>query len=158
MAVCAKCGADDWAPDNRCRPCRRKYEKYKAEVRKEQRLSYKRRSPRSYRVSVMLTAAKVHARKSDIPFGIDASHLSPFPDVCPALGIPLKYGTGKRCDNSASLDKFIPELGYTPGNVCIISDLANRIKNNATAAEVRAVADWMEKQCQASPVSPATPS
>jgi hypothetical protein len=128
------------------------------EQRKRNAQAYKKRSPQSYRVSVMLTAAKAHAKKIQVPFAITATDLQPYPELCPVLGIPLKYGYGKRSNNSASLDKFIPELGYVPGNVAIISDLANRIKNNATAAEVRAVADWMEKQCQASQASPATPN
>ena len=56
------------------------------------------------------------------------------PDVCPVLGIPLDQdpkGKGERSDNSPSLDKFIPSLGYVKGNIHIISWRANHLKNDA---------------------------
>ena len=43
-----------------------------------------------------------------------------FPERCPVLNIPL-LSTGKRTDNSPSLDRIIPSLGYVPGNVKVIS-------------------------------------
>jgi hypothetical protein len=72
-----------------------------------------------------------------------------WPETCPALGIPLDYSgagpgrTGPR-DNSPSFDRINPTAGYVAGNVAIISNRANSIKQNATAAELRAVADWCE--------------
>ena len=39
-------------------------------------------------------------------------------------------------DNSPSIDRIIPELGYTKGNIQIISHRANNtIKNNGTIEE-----------------------
>lgn len=43
-----------------------------------------------------------------------------------------------------SLDRIVPSLGYVPGNVAVISHRANRIKSDATADELRAVADWLD--------------
>jgi hypothetical protein len=63
--------------------------------------------------------------------------------VCPALKIPLSPGEGKPHDASPTLDCFNPALGYEPGNVFLISNRANAIKQNATAQEVTAVAKWM---------------
>lgn len=65
--------------------------------------------------------------------------------VCPVLGIPIELGIGKgqSCDNSPSLDCFETCKGYVPGNVHIISQKANQIKNNATTIEVQRVAAWM---------------
>jgi len=52
------------------------------------------------------------------------------PEFCPVLGIkivPGRQGKGKATeDNSPSLDKFIPEKGYVPGNIAVISWRANR--------------------------------
>ena len=45
---------------------------------------------------------------------------------------------------SPTLDRIVPSLGYVPGNVVVISHKANSIKSNATAAEIRAVADWLD--------------
>ena len=62
------------------------------------------------------------------------------PDLCPVLGVRLRYGgTG---DTAASLDRHDPTKTYIYGNVSVISLRANRIKHNATAAELAAVAAY----------------
>lgn len=42
------------------------------------------------------------------------------------------------------MDRVIPELGYVKGNVEIISYRANRLKNDATYHELRAISLWLE--------------
>ena len=49
-------------------------------------------------------------------------------------------------DNSPSIDRLIPELGYIKGNVNVISLRANIIKNNATKDELIKIANWMESK------------
>ncbi len=67
------------------------------------------------------------------------------PEVCPVLGIPLFVRDGKVGPNSPSLDKIVPELGYVTGNVKVISNLANNIKQDVTDPQVlRRVADYVE--------------
>lgn len=89
---------------------------------------------------------KSHAKKVGIPFNLDFERdvWAAFPTHCPILGLALKsmYGEGQANDASPSLDRITPELGYVPGNVIVISNRANRIKNNATPAELRAVATF----------------
>ena len=70
------------------------------------------------------------------------------PDVCPILGIELNYdGSGKegysRDDSSPSIDKIVPSLGYTEGNIHIISWRANRIKNDGTWEELIAIGEYI---------------
>ncbi len=70
-----------------------------------------------------------------------------WPEVCPVLGVRLNYrGSGLRPTfnngNSASLDRWDNSRGYVPGNVYVISKRANFLKNNATPAELRAVAEY----------------
>lgn len=67
------------------------------------------------------------------------------PTICPVLGIPLVLGQGKLHDNSPTLDRIIPELGYVKGNVKVISYKANRIKNNGTLADLEAVIRYMKQ-------------
>lgn len=69
------------------------------------------------------------------------------PTHCPALGIELKVNSGGKGfkDESPSLDRIDPAKGYVPGNVVVISFRANRIKHNATAVEIKAVAEWLER-------------
>jgi hypothetical protein len=68
---------------------------------------------------------------------------------CPIFtNIELSWGftiNGKSSDNSPSLDRINPLLGYTAQNCAIISNKANRIKNNGTAEEHRLIANWQER-------------
>lgn len=95
----------------------------------------------------MLTRAKARARKYGRDFDLTAADVV-VPTACPALGIPLVIHTGKGGvrDDSPTLDRLDNTKGYVRGNVAVISAKANRIKTNATAAEIRAVADWLDKQ------------
>lgn len=85
-------------------------------------------------------SAKSRAYHKDLPFDITPEDIK-IPTHCPVLGIPLFAGQGKMGDNSPSLDRKIPERGYVKGNVWVISNRANRIKNDATAAELQRVAE-----------------
>jgi len=68
--------------------------------------------------------------------------------LCPVLHIPIVYDKieGVMTDNSPSTDRLIPENGYTMDNINIISNRANRIKNNGTPTEHIQVAIWQLKQ------------
>jgi hypothetical protein len=67
------------------------------------------------------------------------------PTYCPALGIKLKAAVGVKSnrDLSPSLDRIDPSKGYVPGNVQVISYLANKIKQNAKGHMVLRVGEWM---------------
>lgn len=92
----------------------------------------------------LLISARQRAKKWNVPCTIKVSDLT-VPETCPVLGIPLRFGTVADREHSPSLDRIIPALGYVPGNVAIISFRANRFKNDASAAELRAIADWIDK-------------
>jgi hypothetical protein len=98
------------------------------------------------RMSWNLHSAKHRCKDSDIPFDIDVDDLHPFPLHCPVLGIQLDWLADARAvvDHSPSLDRMDPTLGYVRGNVTIISNRANRIKNDASLDEVRKVVSWLE--------------
>jgi len=95
-----------------------------------------------------LAAAKSRCKDSDIPFDLEVEDLLPFPLHCPVLGIQLDWLADSRSgvDNSPSMDRLDPKKGYVKGNVTIISNRANRIKNDASLDEVMQVARWLEKQ------------
>jgi hypothetical protein len=95
--------------------------------------------------STLLTCARKRAKDNKLPFSITKEYML-IPNICPALGIPIERNKGKMQDSSPTLDKIIPELGYVPGNVAVISWRANRIKNVGTAAEHRQIADWIDTQ------------
>lgn len=62
---------------------------------------------------------------------------------CPIFDIELDWeveGLKRAFDNSPSLDRIDSSKGYVKGNIWIISVRANRIKNDASAEELMAIA------------------
>ena len=101
--------------------------------------------PKYYWLNRMLTLKKLP--KEERTFLLSTLDI---PDHCPIFNIPLNYeGTGRegfsRGDNSPSIDRIDSRKGYTKDNIHIISWRANRIKNDSTPEELRALADYMEK-------------
>lgn len=94
----------------------------------------------------MYLSAKHRAKKARMPFDLEHGDIC-IPEFCPVLGVRIERNvsgkTGARA-SSPTLDRVRPELGYVRGNVQVISSKANRIKQNATAAELMAVARWVE--------------
>lgn len=62
-------------------------------------------------------------------------------EICPILGIKLNWGfttnEGGRNIDTPSLDRIDPRLGYIPGNICIISTLANMMKSSANREQIQ---------------------
>lgn len=94
---------------------------------------------------------KQFAIRNGIPFEIKFEELQR-PEFCPILGIKLNYGcsnqeNGKQTRDpaKASIDKLVPELGYVPGNVFIISWRANKLKSNMSIRELEAILDYMKR-------------
>ena len=88
----------------------------------------------------LLENAKNRARRKGVPFHITIDDFE-IPDVCPLLRIPLKRNKGQAGDDSASLDRLIPDKGYVKGNILVISHRANVIKNNASIDELMTLTD-----------------
>jgi hypothetical protein len=78
-----------------------------------------------------LRAARRRALRRGVPFSLLPSDL-PTPTTCPILGIPLVRNKRGMSADSPTLDRVIPVLGYVPGNVVVISWLANTIKKDIT--------------------------
>tara|TARA_B110000858_G_scaffold125926_1_gene143476 strand:+ start:1535 stop:1777 length:243 start_codon:yes stop_codon:yes gene_type:complete len=64
------------------------------------------------------------------------------PTVCPIFETPIVYGDTDLC---ASIDRIDNSKGYIKGNIQIISNRANRIKNNASLQELKEIIKHMEK-------------
>jgi hypothetical protein len=112
----------------------------------EYAVAWVRRNPAKY----ICNTARKRAEKKGIPFSITPSDII-IPDVCPVFGFPLVLSVGKGDKpggkyNSPSLDRIVPELGYVPGNVRVISFLANTMKGAATPEQLRQFAEWVLTQ------------
>ncbi len=94
--------------------------------------------------------AKKRAKENGTLFCLSVHDIPEVPTHCPVLGVPILANVrAGPLDSSPSLDRKHPERGYVPGNVRIISNRANRIRSDATAAELSLIA-WdalaLEKQ------------
>ncbi len=88
---------------------------------------------------------KQRAKENNIPFNIteqDIIDIIPKDSKCPVFKTTFEY---KNKDTGMSLDRIIPENGYIKGNIQIISNLANRVKQDATREELLKLADWFIK-------------
>lgn len=153
MKICRTCGAtkplEEFAKkanaaDGRqsaCKPCSiasaKKWQKDNPEkVREYERRVYREQPARS-----MWEAAKARAKREGIAFEITKADVEAVTAInrCAIFGMELKTG-GPKQDNSASLDRIDPTLGYVPGNIQLLSLLANRMKNSATPAQLETFA------------------
>jgi hypothetical protein len=89
--------------------------------------------------------AKKRAKEKGIVFDLGVLDIV-IPKVCPILGIELHKGAGRIEPSSPSLDRKNNQLGYTKENSWVVSHKANRLKSDATAAELRAVLQFVETQ------------
>ena len=99
----------------------------------------------------LIRSAKERVRHNGREFDITAYDILdvwPRDGLCPALGIELTCAEGHTGDRtkSPSLDRIDSSKGYIRGNIQVISMMANRIKTNANAEQVMAVAQWMGVQ------------
>lgn len=156
-----------WADDNHeyVRECHRaKYLRKREDIRAKQRADYaeakRTRNWKKYARTMnrpvefsMLYDARRRAKAKCVPCSIRAEDIV-IPESCPILGIPLIRNKSRDTnrsswsDNSPSLDRIIPSLGYVPGNVCVVSMRANRIKTDATAHELEAIAAYIRSHTE----------
>lgn len=104
---------------------------------------YRKKTP----IKQLLHSAKWRAKKRGIVFDLVESDII-LPEVCPILGLKLVSNIGKGAggkDDSYSLDRIVPSLGYVKGNIQVISHKANSMKYNTTKEELLKFAEWVLK-------------
>lgn len=110
----------------------------------KRRRTQEKLTPKEYRMWKNLCAIR---HRSPTEVEITLEDITPLPDVCPILGIPLDYSAkrgGYYSDNSPSIDRIIPSKGYIVGNCIVCSWRANRIKNDGTAEEHKKIYEYIQ--------------
>ena len=110
----------------------------------------------TYHLATMQKSARARAKKNNLPWNLSRNYLREImTDTCPILGIKFelnkknqKWGKGKNKNNwqtSPSIDRIVPDKGYTKDNVIIVSLMANSIKNQATPYQILKVGKFYKK-------------
>lgn len=86
--------------------------------------------------------AKYRAAKRGLEFTIVLADVPPLPEKCPVRGVVFSFGSSKNHDDAATIDRIDARKGYVPGNLVIVSWRVNRLKSNATLAELRQLVDF----------------
>lgn len=92
----------------------------------------------------MIAYSKMGARNRGLKHTITVDDLI-LPERCPYLGIIIDYRSAserecERPQNGPSVDRIDSTKDYVPGNVQVISTLANRMKQEATPEQLIAFA------------------
>lgn len=89
----------------------------------------------------MWTRAKERAKRLKLTFDLELEDVI-VPEICPVLGTKLEVGKEWVHDRSPSIDRIVPNKGYTKDNCIVVSCRSNRIKNNATIEELEKVVNF----------------
>ena len=118
-------------------------EKYKAYRQKNYAKNKDNWTPQTTEYS-MFKAAKQRAKKKGLEFNLEPSDVV-IPEYCPVFPwIKLEVGEKTVHKGSPTIDRVDNNKGYVKGNIAVISYYANSIKQNATAEELRMLANWMD--------------
>lgn len=132
---------------SRCRECdaayfQAKYQDPEWQIQhknrgKARRTRLKNEAPEELWAIDALANAKQRARRGALLCNIDLDYVRGLVvNTCPLLGLPIIYTQSKLSDCSPTLDRKDPALGYTKGNVAVISHRANRLKSDSTIQEL----------------------
>jgi len=91
----------------------------------------------------MFLGARERSKKKNLEFTITKEDII-IPDVCPLLEIKLDSEIKDRI-HSPSLDRIDSSKGYIKGNVWVISNRANTLKNDASLQELKTLVENLEK-------------
>lgn len=91
-----------------------------------------------------LSSIKKRAKQKGLEFDLDVEDI--LGTTCPIFGVELKRGSKQGpSDFAPSVDRIDNSKGYVKGNVQVLSNLANKMKANATPEQLLQFAEWVFK-------------
>ena len=94
--------------------------------------SFRERNP----LSRILTSTKQTAKKKNLEHNITIDDLIKI-DICPYTGVTIDWTCSGKHMRNPSVDRIDNSKGYIKGNVEVISNLANSMKNSASVRELQ---------------------
>lgn len=113
---------------------------------KRQRTRYKNLDPKRRWAETTIKNCYARAKTYGLPVDLTIEEVASLAvDVCPLLGTPIVYGQGRIAANGPSIDRKDPKRGYVIDNLWVVCTRANRIKNDATSAELFKIAEALQR-------------
>ena len=131
----------DGKPLSWCKSCKRDYDTKNKDVIAAKSLALRRDTAEGW-AKYLIASVKARSRKQGLPppdlTWDDLARMREISLTCPYHPeIVLTYFTGIGCPTTATLDRIRPPLGYVRGNCILISNRANRQKQDMSLAEMR---------------------
>jgi len=129
-----------------CKKCNGKYRVANKERIAEQKRAYYRTSKGI--AKQLFDKARYRARKQSIVFELDYDWvLGQVQQVleCPVRKVKFVTGDKTFHNNSRTLDRAQPSLGYTRENTCLVSFKANLVKNNGSLQDLKLLICYLHK-------------
>ena len=123
-----------------CRDCNNKNsrEHYK------NNLEHIKKQRKSKQDEATLSSIKKRAKQKGLAFDLEVEDI--LGTTCPIFGVELKRGSKQGpSDYAPSVDRIDNSKGYVKGNVQVLSNLANKMKANATPEQLLQFAEWVLK-------------
>lgn len=89
----------------------------------------------------IFSRCKKRAKDQGIEFNLDLEDIK-IPEICPVFKVKFIHRDSAL---SPSLDRIDPSKGYIKGNVQVISNLANTMKQNATKEQLILFSEWVDR-------------
>lgn len=91
----------------------------------------------------LLKQARERAKEKGIPCTVTDKDFE-VPELCPVTLRPMARATKQVSPDSFTLDRLDSTKGYEPGNVMVMSFMANNAKNRLTLAQLRRLVKILE--------------
>lgn len=125
--------------------------KNRNQLLKKMKERYEKTKPKTLRQTISRNISNIKSKclSTGVPFNITINDVV-IPRRCPLLGIELRAGLPRNSAESPSIDRIVPSLGYVKGNVWVISNRANILKNDATLEELEMLTENLRKKTRES--------
>ena len=127
-----------WSVKNREKKleCQRKHYAENREKELERQRKYRAENPEKVTINSLYRNAKVRAKSKGLPFTLTKEWVAERIErgICELSGVPfnIEAKRGVQGPYSPSIDKIVPELGYTPENSRMVLYGINALKSNGT--------------------------
>lgn len=142
--ICQNEVRDKWADKNKKRLDQWKKEYRSRSEIKQKRCEYQKKWRSENLDWDLWNKAKTRSEKLGLEFNIEKSDIV-IPKYCPVLKTKLEITEKKIGNNSPTIDRINPKMGYIKGNIIVMSAKANRMKNDATLEEIKKLYLWSRR-------------